>query len=162
MNLFDRRKLANVEKPAKWLEVAEGDKQLEFAQLQQQVIASRLNLEQQLENMIDLQSYARYVIADSIRLDLGTVLNPDQITVRSQYVFKEGPHSIQQDNSRTLTEFALYGLHDKSSRGRLVCVGEGVPAQMDQQWLESAMDRSDIRANYGVNLRKTYEKSAVI
>ncbi|MFJ5284350.1 dermonecrotic toxin domain-containing protein [Pseudomonas sp. NPDC088429] len=162
MNLFDKRILANVQEPAKWLGNAEGDKQLEFAQLEQQLVASRLHLERQLEHLTDLQSYARFVIADSIRLDFGTVLNPDQITVRSQYVFKEGPHTIQQDNSRSLTEFALYGLHDKSSRARLECVGEGVPAQMNQQWLENSMDTSDLRADYGASLRKTYEKSTVI
>lgn len=128
MNLFDKRMLANVQETAQWLENAEGDKQLEFAQLEQQLVASRLHLEQQLEHLTDLQSYARFVIADSIRFDFGTVLNPDQITVRSQYVFKEGPHTVQQENSRSLTEFALYGLHDKSSRGRLECVGEGACA----------------------------------
>jgi hypothetical protein len=103
---------------------AEGDKQLEFAQLEQQLVASRLHLERQLEHLSDLQSYARFVIAGSIRLDFGTVLNPDQVTVRSQYVFKVRPHTIQQDNSRSLTEFALCGLHDKSSRARLECVSE--------------------------------------
>lgn len=162
MNLFDRRVLANVQKTAKWLSDAEGDKQLEFAQLQQQLIASRLNLERQLENMTDLQTYARYVIADSIRLDFDTALNPDQVIVRSQYVFQEGPHTIQQVNSRSLTEFALYGLHDKAARGRLECVGEGVPAQLNQQWLESAMDGSDLRANYAAKLKKTYQKSNVL
>ena len=84
MNLFDKRILANVQEPAKWLGNAEGDKQLEFAQLEQQLVASRLHLERQLEHLSDLQSYARFVIAGSIRLDFGTVLNPDQVTVRSQ------------------------------------------------------------------------------
>jgi hypothetical protein len=162
MNLFDKRILANVQEPAKWLGNAEGDKQLEFAQLEQQLVASRLLLERQLEHLTDLQSYARFVIAGSIRLDFGTVLNPDQITVRSQYVFKVGPHTIQQDNSRSLTEFALYGLHDKSSRARLECVGEGVPIQMNQQWVENVLDTADLRSAYAVNLRKTYEESSVV
>lgn len=162
MNLFDKRVLANVQKTAKWLEVAQGDQQLEFAQLQQQLVASRLNLEQLLENMTDLHSYARFVIADSIRLEFGRVLNPDQITVRSKYVFKEGSHTLQQESTRSLTEFALYGLHDKSSRGVLECSGEGVPAQLNQQWLENAMQSSDLRAVYGFNLRKLYEQSNVL
>lgn len=33
---------------------------------------------------------------------------------------------------------------------------------MNQQWLENSMDTSDIRADYGASLRKTYEKSTVI
>ena len=44
MNLFDRRVLANVQKTAKWLSDAEGDKQLEFAQLQQQLVAKPMRV----------------------------------------------------------------------------------------------------------------------
>lgn len=161
MNVMNAYIPRNNDNRPQWLERASSADQLHYGELEQQLIASQVDLEKQLGAHASLQSYARSAASQFLRLNFNSFLDPDTVTTTSQYWFEEAGCNIKQQDKRSLTDLLLWGLHDEGQRANITFEGEGIPAGLNQQSLEANW-KADIRAAYGRDFRATYERSTVL
>jgi len=72
---------------------------------------------------------------------LGEHLDPEAISVHSSYTLQVAGRTIEQEETRTLTEFIVFGLHDNGYKAALTIIGVPDASRLTtvalEQWLES-------------------------
>lgn len=144
-----------------WLTRASVADQLHYGELEQQSIASQIELDKQLGIFASVRVYARYLANQALELEFGSALDPDSITTSSRYVFQQAGRTFIQEDKRTLTDLLLHGLHEEGQRANITLRGEGLPSGLNQQWLEESLNH-DVRAAYGAEFRSVYQRSDVL
>ena len=128
-----------------WLERADVSEQLNYVELEQQLIASQAELDKQLGAHASLQTYAKSIASQLLQLEFGSTLDPDNLMTTSRYSFNVAGSRVEQEDKRSLTDLLLCGLHEEGERGRITFVGEGLPPGLNQQWLEQTCGRGRAR-----------------
>lgn len=83
---------------------------------------------------------------------LGMRLDPDAINVHSLYRINVGGRTIEQEDTRTLTEFIVIGLHDASSRATLRIEGAPAGSGLTVTRLEGWLSNRDLRVEFSKSL----------
>jgi len=161
MNTMNTQFLDSVQPRPEWLERATLTEQTEYAELEKQLTVSQLAFDKQLGSAVSVKAHAHKLISQAITQAFGLALDPDTITTNTRYVFEVGGRSIVQEDTRTLTELAMCGLHDANARGTIVFSGNGLPLGFNQQWFEQAL-RVDVRADHVVELKVAFQRGEVI
>ncbi|MCP1474504.1 hypothetical protein ABIA54_001408 [Pseudomonas sp. EB276 TE3739] len=79
---------------------------------------------------------------------LGETLDPEAITVQSSYTLQIAGRSIEQEESRTLTEFMVFGLHDNAYKAKLNIVGLPSGSRFTAYALEQWLENRNLRLDY--------------
>ncbi|VVQ37822.1 hypothetical protein PS943_05475 [Pseudomonas fluorescens] len=118
-------------------------------------------LKKQLGHFSSLKDFARSIVNQNIKLEFDQDRDADEIVCNARYTFQVGGRTIEQEDTRTLTEQFIYGLYEEGQRAKLVFKGDGLPAGLNQQWFEEMMS-ADARAAYGAQFRSRYERKEVM
>ena len=144
-----------------WFERANISEQLDFVELEQQLVASQSELDKQLGAHASLRTYAKSIASQLLQLEFGSTLDPDNLMTTSRYSFNVGGRRVMQEDKRSLTDLLLCGLHEEGWRGWITFVGEDLPSGLNQQWLEKVLTE-DVRAAYGAELRAMFQRTEVL
>ncbi|WP_192563566.1 dermonecrotic toxin domain-containing protein [Pseudomonas gozinkensis] len=83
---------------------------------------------------------------------LGMRLDPDAINVHSLYRINVGGRTIEQEDTRTLTEFIVIGLHDAANRATLRIEGAPADSGLTVTRLEGWLANRDLRVEFSRSL----------
>ncbi|VVP58749.1 dermonecrotic toxin domain-containing protein [Pseudomonas fluorescens] len=144
-----------------WFERANISEQLDFVELEQQLVASQSELDKQLGAHASLRTYAKSIASQLLQLEFGSTLDPDNLITTSRYIFDAAGRRVMQEDKRSLTDMLLCGLHEEGVRGSITFEGEDLPLGLNQQWLEHLLTE-DVRAAYGAAFRDLFQRSAVL
>jgi hypothetical protein len=159
-SLFNAKTLIANARPS-WLNgITQGDRELYLAH-EASLVARESELKKQLGHFSSLKDFARSSVNQNIKLEFDQDLDADEIVCNARYTFQVGGQKIEQEDTRTLTEQFIYGLYEEGQRAKLVFKGDGLPAELNQQWFEE-MISSDARAAYGAQFRSRYERKEVM
>lgn len=160
MNVINTHIPANSDIPVQWLERASALDRQHYGELEQNLIASQIHLDNQLGPFTSVQAYARDLAAQALAKWYRTALDPDTVMTSSRYVFSFGGRSLIQEEKRSLTDLLLHGLHDEGERPQITLqVSE--TRHMAPDWLEKLMS-NDVRAAYGREFRDVYQRPNVL
>jgi hypothetical protein len=144
-----------------WLDgITQYDRELYLAH-EASLVARETELKKQLGHFSSLKDYARSIVNLNIKWEFGQDLDADEIVCNARYTFQAGGREIEQEDTRTLTEQFIYGLYEEGQRAKLVFKGDGLPAELNQQWFEEMMT-NDARAAYGAQFRSQYQRQEVM
>jgi hypothetical protein len=152
--------ITNVSRP-QWFERASVSEQLDYFELEQQLIASQAKMDKQLGAHASLRTYAKSIASQLLQLEFGSTLDPDNLMTISRYSFNVGGRRVMQEDKRSLTDLLLCGLHEEGERGSITFEGEDLPLGLNQQWLEELLVE-DVRATYGAAFRNLFQRSGVL
>ncbi|MEO4013510.1 dermonecrotic toxin domain-containing protein [Pseudomonas rossensis] len=159
-SLFDAKTLIANARPS-WLDgVTQNDRELYLAH-EGWLVARESELKKQLGHFSSLKDYARSTANQLIKLEFDQDLDADEIVCNARYTFQVGGRKIEQEDTRTLTEQFIYGLYEEGQRAKLVFKGDGLPAELNQEWFEEMMT-NDARAAYGAQFRSLYQRQEVM
>ncbi|WP_283189927.1 DUF6543 domain-containing protein [Pseudomonas sp. PMCC200344] len=159
-SLFNAKTLIANARPS-WLDgITQNDREYYLSQ-EKRLAASESELEKQLGHFSSLKDYARSTANQHIKLKFDQDLDADEIVCNARYTFQVGGRKIEQEDTRTLTEQFIYGLYEEGQRAELVFKGDGLPAELNQQWFEKIMT-SNTRADYGAEFRSQYQRPEVM
>lgn len=161
MNMMNAYVPRTIDNRPQWLERASSSDQLLYGELEQQLIASQVDLDKQLGAHASLQIYARSLARQFLQLEFDSSLDPDTLMTTSQYRFEEAGCTIRQEDKRSLTDLLLCGLQEEGRRASITFEGEDIPAGLNGQWLEEYGD-GDVRSAYGRDFRAAYERPTVL
>ncbi|MBK5397575.1 hypothetical protein JFU47_12795 [Pseudomonas sp. TH39(2020)] len=144
-----------------WLDgITKYDRELYLAH-EASLVARETELKKQLGHFSSLKDYARSIANLNIKWEFGQDLDADEIVCNARYTFQAGGREIEQEDTRTLTEQFIYGLYEEGQRAKLVFKGDGLPAELNQQWFEEMMT-NDAQASYGAQFRSRYQRQEVM
>ena len=159
-SLFNAKALIANATPS-WMDViTEDDRELYLAH-EVSLVARESELKKQLGHFSSLKDYARSIANQAINEEFDQDLDADEIVCNARYTFQVGGRQIEQEDTRTLTEQFIYGLYEEGQRAKLVFKGDGLPAELNQQWFENVIT-SDVRAVYGAQFRSQYQRKEVM
>jgi len=159
-SLFDAKTLIANASPS-WLGgITQNDREHYLSQ-EERLVASESELKKQLGHFSSLKDFARSIVSQNIKLEFDQDRDADEIVCNARYTFQVGGRTIEQEDTRTLTEQLIYGLYEEGQRAKLVFKGDGLPAGLNQQWFEKIMT-SDTRAAYGAQFRSQYQRPEVM
>lgn len=161
MNIMNAYFPRNNDNRPQWLERASIADQTHYGELEQQLIASKADLDKQLGAHASLQSYAQNLASQFLQLEFDSSVDPDTLMTTSRYGFEEAGCKIRQEDKRSLTDLLVWGLHEEGRRASITFEGENIPSGLNQQWLEEYWD-GDVRAAYGRDFRAAYERRTVL
>lgn len=144
-----------------WLDgITQNDREHYLSQ-EERLVASESELKKQLGHFSSLKDFARSIVNQNIKLEFDQDRDADEIVCNARYTFQVGGRTIEQEDTRTLTEQFIYGLYEEGQRAKLVFTGDGLPAELNQQWFEEMMS-ADARAAYGAQFRSRYQRQEVM
>jgi hypothetical protein len=159
-SLFNAKALIANATPS-WLNgIAQDDREL-YLEHEASLVARESELKKQLGHFSSLKDYARSIVNQNIKLEFDQDRDADEIVCNARYTFQVGGRKIEQEDTRTLTEQFIYGLYEEGQRAELVFKGDGLPAELNQQWFEEMMS-ADARAAYGAQFRSQYQRQEVM
>lgn len=160
MNMMNRHIPVSSDKLPQWLEGASEADRLHYGELEQHLIASQINLDNQLGSFASVRAYARDLATQALFKAYARPADPDTVMTFSRYVFSLEGRTFIQEDKRSLTDLLLHGLHDEGQRPSITL--ELFDAQtLNPGWLEALMSR-DVRAAYGHEFREVYQRPNVI
>ena len=144
-----------------WLDRIGQNEQDEYFEQERTLEASEAELKVRLAHHNSLKDYTRYSVNQILRLEFGRELDADDIVCTSRHTFKVGTRHVVQEDTRSLTEQFIFGLHEEGQRAEISINGHDLPSDLDQQWLEEVLVR-DARAAYGDEFRAVYQRADVM
>lgn len=159
-SLFDAKTLIANARPS-WLDGITQDDREHYLSQEERLVASESELKIQLGHFSSLKDFARSIVNQNIKLEFDQDRDADEIVCNARYTFQVGGRKIEQEDTRTLTEQFIYGLYEEGQRAKLVFKGDGLPAELNQQWFEEMMS-ADARAAYGAQFRSQYQRQEVM
>lgn len=144
-----------------WLERLDQPQREAYFEQELALETSQATLQQLLAEHASIQAYARHFANQRLLRDFGAALDADDIFCVSRYTFDLGSRQVVQEDSRSLTEQFIIGLHEKEQMPEISFKGLNLPSGLDRQWLEKVL-QLDARALYGAELRAVYQRADVI
>ncbi|MDI2141998.1 MULTISPECIES: dermonecrotic toxin domain-containing protein [unclassified Pseudomonas] len=160
MNVALNEKLLSESYPA-WLERLGQTERRTYLEQSRVSELSDTRLQDLLAPYTSLKDYARHVVREVLQLEFGREFDADEIQCSCRYTFSVGNRQVVQEDTRSLTEQFIIGLHEEEQRGEISIKGRDLPSSLNQQWLEDILVR-DVRSVYGAELGKLYQRADVI
>ncbi|WP_277760628.1 DUF6543 domain-containing protein [Pseudomonas sp. A34-9] len=79
---------------------------------------------------------------------LGEDLDPETIEVHTLYTMKVGGRTIEQEDTRSLTEFIVVGLHDAGHNARITIKGTPTGSRLSAEKLEQWLNSRNMRTQF--------------
>lgn len=161
MNIMNTHIPARGEDRPQWLKQASVADQTHYGELEQQLIASQMELEKHLGNLVSIATYARSMAGQALMQQFRYAMDPDTVMTHSRYGFQQDGRTFIQEDRRSLTDLLLHGLHDEGSRASISVRTEAGVSMPNPTWLMKLL-AEDVRVAYSTQLRNLYQRADVI
>lgn len=131
-----------------WLTSATKAIQQRYEELEYSQIKYQQELKIAFNKFFSLKEYARRRVSQWSQSALGIQCDSDTVQVHSRYDIKVDGKTIIQEDSRTLTEFVTFGLHDVGQRVSIRLDGAESLAGLTAARLESWLQTVDVRVDF--------------
>lgn len=122
-----------------WLDNILPIKRHEYFEQEANLLDSEEALREVLGHFNSLKEFARYS-ANKLLIDtFDEAPDADDIKCISRYEFDVDGRVIVQEDTRSLTDHFIYGLHDENHRAQVTFQGVALPAGLNQLWLDSVL-----------------------
>ncbi|POA46732.1 hypothetical protein C1893_18525 [Pseudomonas sp. MPR-ANC1] len=135
-----------------WLKVADSDIQQKYVELENSMDQYDVEYQRVFDTCFSLRDYVLRVFSEwSLRV-MGEDLDAEEITVKSLYKMQVGGRTIEQEDTRTLLEFIIFGLHDDGHRAELHIENLPAGSALTVERLEGWLNNRNLRADYALAL----------
>ena len=124
-----------------WLHAAGGDIQQRYKELDDSRDEYQAAYATVFDAYFSFKDYVVRTFAEWADRTLGEHLDPETISVHSSYTLHIAGRTVEQEDTRTLTEFLVFGLHDQGYKANLNIIGAPAGSRLTavalEQWLEN-------------------------
>lgn len=131
-----------------WLQTAGSDIQERYSQLEKSRDQYQAIYSNAFDACFSLKDYVVRKFAEWADSVLGEHLDAQVIRVHSSYTLQIGGRTIEQEETRTLTEFIVFGLHDNGYKANLTIIGAPVGSRLTTQALEQWLEHRNLRLEF--------------
>ncbi|WP_339449924.1 dermonecrotic toxin domain-containing protein [Pseudomonas sp. EA_5y_Pfl2_R50] len=161
MNMLNTHIDVREVKLPQWLMQASTEDQSHYAELQAKLKTAEVELDSQMGEFASVQVYARHIAGKALAQHIGLDLMSDFCQVTSRYVFQEKSRTFIQEDTLSLTDMLLQGLHEPKFRGSLKLTNGGVNYASDAPWLLELLNQN-VRSTFGLEYRNVWVRSGVL
>lgn len=124
-----------------WLHGAGSDIQQRYNELEESKDQYQTAYSTVFDAYFSFKDYVVRTFAEWADRTLGEHLDPETISVHSSYTLQIAGRTVEQEDTRTLTEFIVFGLHDNGYKAALTIIGVPDGSRLTtvalEQWLEN-------------------------
>ncbi|WP_329515881.1 dermonecrotic toxin domain-containing protein [Pseudomonas moraviensis] len=124
-----------------WLHAAGSDMQQRYSELEESRDEYQAAYSSAFDACFSFKDHVVRTFAEWADRVLGEQLDPETISVHSSYSLQIAGRTIDQEDTRTLTEFIVFGLHDSGHKATLNIIGAPQGSRLTpvalEQWLEN-------------------------
>lgn len=124
-----------------WLHGAGSDIQQRYNELEESRDQYQTAYSTVFDAYFSFKDYVVRTFAEWAHRTLGEHLDPETISVHSSYTLQIAGRTVEQEDTRTLTEFIVFGLHDNGYKAALTIIGVPDGSRLTtvalEQWLEN-------------------------
>lgn len=131
-----------------WLTSASKEIQERYEELDYSQLKYQQEFKKAFDKFFSLNEYARKRVSQWSQSAWGVQCDSDTVQVHSRYEIKVEEKTIIQEDSRTLTEFVAFGLHDADHRVSLRLEGAESLAGLSAAKLEGWLQTVDVRTDF--------------
>ncbi|MFI8224849.1 dermonecrotic toxin domain-containing protein [Pseudomonas sp. NPDC085632] len=146
-----------------WLEAAGSDIQQRYNQLEESKDQYQAAFSSAFDACFSFKDYVLRTFAEWADRVLGEHLDPEAISVHSSYKLQIAGRTIEQEETRTLTEFIVFGLHDNGYKATLTIIGAPDGSRLTtaalEQWLESRNLRLEFTGSLASSASADYQEA---
>lgn len=144
-----------------WMKNASADDQERYSELEDSKDQYQVDYQRVFDAGFSFKDYVLRTFSEWADRVLGEELDPEAITVHSSYTLQIAGRTIEQEESRTLTEFLVFGLHDNGYKAKLSIIGapSGSHFTVDalERWLEYRNMRLDFAGDLALSPSSEYQ-----
>ncbi|WP_434767744.1 dermonecrotic toxin domain-containing protein [Pseudomonas triticicola] len=148
------RALKRTEWPS-WLVAASSDVQERYTELEDSKDQYQNDYAPVFDACFSFKDYVLRTFAGWAARVLGEQLDPETISVHSSYSLRIAGRTVEQEDTRTLTEFLVFGLHDNDHRATLTITGAPSTSRFTAEALEQWLAHRNLRLEYAEDLAST-------
>ncbi|QXI19868.1 dermonecrotic toxin domain-containing protein [Pseudomonas hamedanensis] len=131
-----------------WLKQANADVQVRYTELEASKDQYLVDYQSASEACFSFKDYVQRTFSEWADRVLGEQLDPQSITVRSSYTLQIAGRTIDHEETRTLTEFIVFGLHDNGYRASLSITGVPSASRLTPAALEQWLVQRNLRLDF--------------
>ncbi len=135
-----------------WLVAASSDVQERHTELEDSRDQYQADYSTAFDACFSFKDYVLRTFAGWAGRVLGEQLDPEAISVHSSYTLRIAGRTIEQEDTRTLTEFIVFGLHDNDHKATLTITGAPNGSRFTAQALEQWLAHRNVRLEYAQDL----------
>jgi hypothetical protein len=146
-----------------WLHAAGSDLQQRYNELEESKEQYQAAYSSVFDACFAFRDYVVRTFAAWADRVLGEQLDPEAISVHSSYSLQIAGRTIEQEDTRTLTEFIVFGLHDSGYKATLTVTGapdgSRLTAAALEQWLENRNLRLEFTGSLASSPSADYQEA---
>lgn len=146
-----------------WLHGAGSDIQQRYNELEESKDQYQAAFSSAFDACFSFKDYVVRTFAEWADRVLGEHLDPEAISVQSSYTLQVAGRTIEQEETRTLTEFIVFGLHDNGYKAALTIIGVPDASRLTtvalEQWLESRNLRLEFTSSLASSPSVDYQEA---
>ncbi len=146
-----------------WLQGAGSDIQQRYNELEESKDQYQTAYSTVFDAYFSFKDYVLRTFADWADRTLGEHLDPETISVHSSYTLQIAGRTVEQEDTRTLTEFIVFGLHDNGYKAALTIIGapdgSRLTAAALEQWLENRNLRLEFTGSLAFSPSVDYQEA---
>lgn len=131
-----------------WLKSASSSIQERYTQLEDSKDRYEVDYQTAFDGRFSFKDYVLHSFAEWTKGVLGEELDPDAITVHSSYKLQVAGRIIEQEETRTLIEFIVFGLHDDGHRAQISIKGTPAGSRLSVAALEQWLTNRNLRLQF--------------
>jgi hypothetical protein len=135
-----------------WLKSATQVVQKRYAELEESMERYDVIYKAEFDKCFSFKDYVLRSFAAWSDSALGEALDPEVIQVHSSYKLQVGGRTIEQEESRTLTEYLVVGLHDDGHRANITLKGTPPGSRLSVNALEQWLTNRSLRLEFVATL----------
>lgn len=135
-----------------WLHAAGSDVQQRYTELEESRDEYQAAYSSAFDACFSFKDYVARTFAEWADRVLGEHLDPETISVHSSYRLQIAGRTIEQEDTRTLTEFIVFGLHDTGYQATLTITGAPDGSRLTAAALEQWLANRNLRLEYSGSL----------
>lgn len=128
-----------------WLHAAGSDIQQRYNELEESKDEYQAAYSTVFDKYFSFKEYVVRTFAEWADRTLGEHLDPESISVHSSYTLQIAGRTIKQQDTRTLTEFIVFGLHDNGYKATLTIIGAPQGSRLTAVALEEWLENRNLR-----------------
>lgn len=146
-----------------WLHAAGSDMQQRYSELEESRDQYQAVYSNTFDACFSFKDYVVRTFAEWADRVLGEQLEPESISVHSSYSLQIAGRTIEQEETRTLTEFIVFGLHDTGYKAALTIIGAPAGSRLTavalEQWLENRNLRLEFTGTLAYSPSVAYQEA---
>ncbi|VVQ27999.1 dermonecrotic toxin domain-containing protein [Pseudomonas fluorescens] len=135
-----------------WLHAAGSDIQQRYKELEESRDEYQTAYSTVFDAYFSFKDYVVRTFAEWADRTLGEPLDPETISVHSSYTLQIAGRTVEQEDTRTLTEFLVFGLHDNGYKAALTIIGVPDGSRLTTVALEQWLENRNLRLEFTSSL----------